>query len=300
MNAVYGRPNVGKSFVGIMAAKEPIQKGGRVLWVDAEDTADTMARRADLLDFEGATSDAFWYTGVDLVADKKAMAEIVWWLGQTDFPSLVVIDACESAGCPSDGTDVRPWLSRFVDPFAKQGIGVLMLDHIPKNSEGRAAGQIGSQYKMAALSGAGLLLTGKPWNQVAGGFIRLKVEKDRQGQLPVIIGDKVTTITGDYVAGEFQYGIGDSVGGNQVSMLGNKVLLELAQEPEGLLGNSEFIARLKCNRDNLIPALKALVEDGLVDKDKEGKYYRYMISTAGLDHVQDSGTQAEMGILEAA
>ena len=300
LNAMYGRPNVGKSFVALMVAQESQAQGGRVLWIDAEDTADTVARRANLLGYAGVADDAFWYTGVDMVSDSKAMHEINWWLRQPAFPGLVIIDACESAGCPSDGSDVRPWFAKFVDPFLKNGIGVLMLDHIPKNAEGRAAGQIGSQYKMASLTGAGIKLSGKPWNQVAGGYVTLTVEKDRQGQLPVVIGEKVATISGDYVNGAFQYTVGESVGGNQVSILGNKVLALLAAEPDGLLGNTAFTDLLKCKRVHLVAALKALVDMALVSKEREGKGYRYTITEQGVEHLDAEGQQGEMELVESA
>ncbi len=212
VSSIYGRPGCGKSFIALDVAKQSLARGSHVLWIDAEDNAETLGRRADLLGCPDAKGDNFWFSAPELIHDDKAMAEIIWWLERGDYPGLVIIDACESAGCPVDGSDVKPWMARFVEPFKAKGIGVLMLDHIPKNSEGRADGPIGSNYKFSSLNGVGLRVSGKPWNQKVGGRITLTSEKDRQGQLPVGLHEKVAVITGDYVDDVFTYAVGKTTG----------------------------------------------------------------------------------------
>ena len=49
VNALYGLPSVGKSWLALMVAISAIRKGGNVLWLDFEDKPDTLARRAALL-----------------------------------------------------------------------------------------------------------------------------------------------------------------------------------------------------------------------------------------------------------
>ena len=140
-------------------------------------------------------------------------------------PGLIVLDAAERAGCPSDGADVAPFFKRMVDPFLAGGASFLLLDHIPKNTDGRAAGGIGSQHKLARVDGAALKVSGKPWNRIKGGRINLTLEKDRQGQLPCGVNEVAAVISGDYVNGAFTYTVGTSSGDNTASMLGDKVLV---------------------------------------------------------------------------
>ena len=162
LSAIYGLPSVGKSWVALLTAREVASTGGRVLWWDFEDKPATLKKRCDALAFtrEDGRGNLRW-ARPSLADDDKAMAQAVLWLQQGERPGLLIIDACESAGCPSDGTDVVPWFTTHVEPFRVDGISVLLLDHIPKSSEDRPAGQIGSQHKLARLDGVALFLQGK-------------------------------------------------------------------------------------------------------------------------------------------
>ena len=121
-------------------------------------------------------------------------------LTSAPFPdySLVVIDAAESSGCPSDGSDVNPWLAKMVDPWKNVGAGVVVLDHLPKQSDGRPPGPIGSQRKRGAVNGASLIISGMPWTKRKGGKIILKNDKDRGGDLPAATGQTVAVVVGTW------------------------------------------------------------------------------------------------------
>ena len=85
-----------------------------------------------------------------------AFAEALEWAKGGDGPTLVVIDSAESAGCPSDGADVAPWLSKLVLPFRDAGATVLVIDHVGKRRQStrpyREPAQVSSRGRRSPVS----------------------------------------------------------------------------------------------------------------------------------------------------
>ena len=128
LNWVFGLPGSGKSWVSLIAIDFAVARGGNVLIMDFEDSAATFQRRAALVGFSPAVHpDNFRYARPGLADAPTAVKEAQEWLA--DAPdgahSLVVIDAAESSGCPSDGADVNPWLAKMVHALARRGRGRL-------------------------------------------------------------------------------------------------------------------------------------------------------------------------------
>ena len=174
LNFCFGTPGGGKSWVALYCVHETLLRGRRAIYWDHEDTPGTLNRRSKLLGLDLADSwrdDQFKYLRPGLDGSALAMAEAMAWVKESDGPTLVVIDSAESAGCPSDGADVAPWLAKIVFPFLEAGCTVLIIDHIPKRKEGRPMGPIGSQHKLARIDGAALLVTGVPWTQKTDGHL---------------------------------------------------------------------------------------------------------------------------------
>ena len=69
-----------------------------------------------------------------------------------------------------------PWFTSHVAPWGKD-VTILLLDHIPKRSDDRAPGAIGSVHKTSMLTGVALLIEGKPWTRKADGRVTLTNEK---------------------------------------------------------------------------------------------------------------------------
>ena len=194
LNFLFGVPGSGKSWVALWCIHETLLRGRRAAYWDHEDTPNTLNRRSklmglDLADFWGDSQFKYLRPGLD--GSTLAMTEAMRWIADGDGPALIVIDSAESAGCPSDGADVAPWLAQIVQPFLDAGCTVLVLDHVPKRKEGRPLGPIGSQHKLAKIDGAALFVSGVPWTQKTDGHLVLTNHKDRHGQLPAPIGKAV-------------------------------------------------------------------------------------------------------------
>ena len=196
LNSVYGLPAVGKSWVALICAVKVLEAGGRVVWWDFEDVPDTLARRSMLLGALDDVADTDRFRMIAPDADEAGIAAAVEWL--TGHDGLVVIDAAESAGCPSDGAAVTDWYQTHVDWWRPSGAAILLLDHIPKRRTDRPRGAIGSQHKLARIDGAALRADGKPWTKQLGGTLLLTVEKDRPGDIIAPAGSTVAAIVGSY------------------------------------------------------------------------------------------------------
>ena len=102
LNAIFGQPGGGKSWIGLQALVLTVLQGGRVLWLDFEDRPATFQDRARALGFEPREHhDSHKWLPPTIMEDdeQQAFAAAVAWVSEYEG-SLVVIDAATQAGCP--------------------------------------------------------------------------------------------------------------------------------------------------------------------------------------------------------
>lgn len=153
---MYSEPEVGKTWVGLMLAREVIKRDGRVLWIDEELGSGVFVERMKTAGMSPEdASERFGhieFPGFGRVTpdDKYAWKEILRRAG----PDLVVIDtatdALTEAGVDENrGDEVTAWVKDFAEPARQRGAAVLVLDHVPKSSEARKDYAVGSRAKRA-------------------------------------------------------------------------------------------------------------------------------------------------------
>ena len=201
-------------------------------------------------------------------------------------PGLVVIDSCESAGCPSDGGAVKPWFDKFCKPWESIGATLLLLDHVPKRKEERPLGAIGSTHKRSKMTGAAIFVTGTPWNQLEGGKLLLVNHKDRAGQLMVSPNKPICNIIATYVDGVLAYTITpperEDIDAAQVA---DSLLFEIAKMgSDGVTGSRAVRSLVKHKGKTADIALEDLMKAGLVDRYKTGKAWLYFATPEGNRH----------------
>ena len=204
-NTLFGKPGTAKSYLAILVMLRAMQQGGRVILADHEDRPTTLYERAAGMGIEGQfmNVEAFRYLDHELFADEQVAARMgaIEWLKDAKNPeySLVVIDAAESAGCPSDGAPVMTWIQDHVHLWATEGLGVLLIDHLPKRKTigDDVIGPIGSQAKLASITGSALEVKGTAWTRKRDGQVSLVVHKDRLGFLPPR-GQLAAIVTGEH------------------------------------------------------------------------------------------------------
>ena len=289
LNWIYGLPGCGKSFVCEITLIEAVMRGGRALYLDYEDSAKTFHQRAAILGFDPKTyADSFKYIHGGLSEYPAVQAEAMEWLAGAVDPEMnvVIIDAAESSGCPSDGAPVNDWLEKVVMPWRTPGVqtGVVVSDHIPKSRE-RADGPIGSQRKLAAVDGISLLVGGYCWSKSKGGRITLTSDKDRTGSY----GKKqpVATILGEWERGAFSHRIVDPTREDNVnSNIGGVILNAVAAEgPTGFKGKSKLYQQVGGNRNAVFATIDNLIEGGMLTASKAGQTDVYKITEGGQQYV---------------
>ena len=287
LNWLYGLPSSGKSFVGAMGASEAVLRGGRVMFLDYEDNKKTFQQRAAILGLNPKDhADSFRYIHGGLADSPLAMAQAEDWLSQADDMemSLVVIDAAESSGCPSDGASVNEWLAKVVQPWERLGVTIIVIDHIPKQREGRPDGPIGSQRKLAAVTGIALKVTGNCWSKTKNGRLVLTCEKDRTGNYAK--GEKVAAIVGEWdSAGAFGYRIVNPAQGDDDNANMGGAILEYVYDamPAGVDSKRAIISNVKGKSGDISNTIDNLVEGGLLVKSALGKGHNYTITGNGIE-----------------
>ena len=289
LNSVFGEPGVGKSWVALVGAVSALRKGGRVLWLDFEDTASTLAVRAKALGVLGEVeSPNFRFLAPSFAEDDGNFHVAATWLADRPY-SLVVLDSLEAAGCPSDGGDVMPWFQKFSHPFRDRGVGRLFLDHVPKQRLDRPRGGIGSQRKLAEVDGAALAVGGRPWTKNSGGSLKLVIHKDRGGDLPGSIGKTIALIHGEYTSGNLGYWIvAPDVEAEGVDVTLD-VLSHIASLPDGVKGLRTLRKAIKGRAVDVDNAISDLRSNGFIVVSKNGKANVYGITQAGLDTLAEEG-----------
>ena len=298
LNFIFGTPGSGKSWVALHCVHEALMRRHRSVYWDHEDTASTLKRRSSLMGLDLAdfwADGQFKYLRAGLDGSTVAMTEAMAWVQGGDGPTLVVIDSAESAGCPSDGADVAPWLAKIVLPFRDAGATVLVIDHVGKHRENRPLGPIGSQHKLARVDGAALLVTGVPWTQKTDGHLVLTNHKDRHGQLPAPNGKAVARLVGTHEHGTLYLSIvapekDDNLEEAYIPTL--RALLSAG--PDGVHGQKAMRDLVVGRANQRDKTIGDLVEQGFVLKTPgaRGQKVHYSITALGLEELGDSDDDA--------
>ena len=284
LNGVFGLPGGGKSWIGLQALVDAVGQGGRALWLDFEDSPSTFRDRARALGFEPRVhSESHKWLPPSIMEDEEAQAfeAAVAWISAFEN-GLVVIDAATQAGCPPDGSDVEPWYRVHVDPWRQANVGVLVIDHVPKRSEERPRGQIGSQSKLARVDGAALYIHGRSWTRDKDGSLKLVVHKDRPGHLPAAAGETAAIAFGHH----------EDNGLLKIQFVPPSEAVDaqpVADDLLAALGEGGGVAPSKRAYRDLIEgansakdaAMTLLIEAGLVEMKRGSKANRYTVTADG-------------------
>ena len=282
LNVLAGEPGGGKSWLVVETARQTLERGGRVMIWDFEDELKTFAKRL------AAVGGREWLGNENLImadrtmADELAdnedgLAEHVHFLNQGTVPGMVAIDSAESAGLAPDDNNTRPWYIDHVDPFLFGGVGVLLLDHVPKQKLGRPPGPIGSQGKRARLNGACLVVSGgNPWTMVEDGKFALRVDKDRGGELPPR-GKVACVIKGEHVDGVLRLTVAAPDASTDANDLTGKLMAAIVAAGDvGISGQKGIRSAVKGSGKAVDKALDMLLAEGLVVSFKNGRGYTYV------------------------
>ena len=268
-NWASGPKKNGKSMAALMAMQEVIEGGGRVIYVDLENSAHDTAKRIYALGGEGLLwlcqpqQGRFRRIRQNPSHEPAALEWLREWTRQ-DRTALVVIDSVTSAGCPVANPDISEWVWQWISPLKPTRSAIFCIDHTPADGKAKP---VGSFFKGALLDGCGLIIRGKPWKPAGQlpGQIQVTLDGDRPGEVPAIDGDCIATISGWWSGGVFCYAIeapGQATKSATARRITTDILSQVAMHPAGIAGKT-LRKTITGSYDAIGKALKQGETDGL-------------------------------------
>lgn len=265
-----GPPEAAKTWAAFAVALEQLRsdKTATIVHVDFEMYAYETRDRLRLM---GATTEQINRV-LHYEPETPANPEILGALCEQHSPSLVIIDAAAGAYALQGLDDnkrgeVELFARSFVDPFRRQGVATIILDHVVKNAEGRGMFSIGSERKVGGTDVHLGFEPVVPFGRGRIGLVKIRTHKDRGAYLPrphaaelELRSDRDTHA----VTWEFRPVAGESGDGDpwQPTALMEKVSTFLEQAgPEGVSRNN-VESYVTGKRDYLRRAMDELVAGG--------------------------------------
>jgi hypothetical protein len=188
LHSVAGAPGGGKSWIAQVLSSQLLMTGSVVLYIDLEDTPDSIVSRLKTLGVPDQTIlDRFGYVSPSEPLPEGGVAVLDAW---GDAADLVVIDGVTDAMTlhgwnPLDNKDAALFIQRLVRPFGSgtRQPAVLLVDHVTKSKDNRGNYALGAQHKLAAVQVQFTVETTTPFDQDHDGTITMSVTKDRYGQV---------------------------------------------------------------------------------------------------------------------
>ena len=276
VNEIHSEPGIGKTNVLIATVIAEIREGKKVLYIDPEDSPQGFVIRMRAMG--ASTEQALEYVRYlhNPTIDQIQKAQI--W-AQQNRPSLVILDGmAESIAAQgfdeNEAKDVLEFLSENIRPFAEAGSAVVLADHVTKSSEGRGQFARGSGAKAGRYDGVSYeVVKGKEYRPGEEGFLKLKIQKDRNGgvgrrgeiyaELHFTPGeDGITTIATFCEPEEKQAGSG------RPKAIIDKILKHL-----GINGKTNLseLRKIAGNTERAGEAIELLINEGKIATRKEGK-----------------------------
>lgn len=285
VHSLIGVGEAGKSMMCLIPVKEVLDRGGRVLWIDYEDTEEAFVTRLeefgiprsqwDRIDYLNPSKNLFSRQTNQTTKGWSDLQELV----KARKHELAIIDAMTGAmsldglNTNYDG-DVEQTYKWLTAPLAEQGVTVVVIDHLAKNPEGRYDSAIGSIRKKTGITGATFLAeVGERWSRPDGrepsyGRIDLRILRDRVGYLRQ--GNKQD---GDVIASIEVCATPDGMidlrpkRPHQVSSkTSNRKWAEILDYLDGADGasKSEVYEAVKGNKSDFLRTIREMVKKGLI------------------------------------
>ena len=191
VNGIIGESESGKTWVALLAARQALEAGQAVMYLDFEDTASGIVGRLRSMGCRDEWFGNLTYISPDETLSDNAKRDLAETVA-SGHPDLVVLDGFNAAmtlmGLDiNDNGDATSFSQRLLKPLARTGACVVYVDHVPKNKDQRAKGGIGAQAKRAMTTGCAIAVdVAAAFGRGMTGRLRLTIDKDRPGHVRAI------------------------------------------------------------------------------------------------------------------
>lgn len=269
-----GEPESGKSWIATNEVRATLDRGERVLYIDAESSGAVIVGRLLALGAAAAQiAGGLVYVRPDDPLTDHALEQLVrqgpYGLavidGQTDTYGLLGLD-------PYSNQDVAVFQRRLVRPFTAAGAAVLLPDHVVKSKEARGRFALGAGHKLAGVAVSYNVEVIDAPSRTHTGTLKVRVMKDRHGHVRAnATGDVIALVTIDPSNGGEQVtvtlGPPDSTSTNgkfRPSVYMERVSIFVEQNP-GASGN-DIAKKVEGKKDYKATATDVLVAEGYITR----------------------------------
>ena len=193
-NYLAGDKSTGKTWIALEALAVAVHVYAmRVVWLDAEDSAEVFSERLARLGHRDMTTSPYvrrlnWSDWIE--ADPLDRAAVAAWLANGGNGGHMFIDSGSATESGDSADTFAAWKTRhLVHP------ATTIIEHVSKDPE-RRFGPAGSLRKGATASGSVLLIEGAPWTAHHDGSVDVRLDKDRPGGIPYRKGELCARIRG--------------------------------------------------------------------------------------------------------
>lgn len=189
VHAFNAESETGKSMLALYCCAERIMAGEHVGYIDFEDSPSGVVER--MLGFgvpAAAMLDRFHYVRPDDPIDGKARLKVREMVRV--FPvTIVVIDGVAEAlaltgWSENEATDIAAFYNSIPRAIAREGVAVVLIDHLVKDREKQGNDARGSGHKRAGIDGASYKLeVVKPFVRGGQGIAKVVLTKDRPARV---------------------------------------------------------------------------------------------------------------------
>ena len=182
---LFGKPDIGKTWISLYCIKHAIDRGGRVIHFDKEGNSRKVKRRLKVLGLRNRFENLIWQD--EFSPDKEnELHSYFAFLREAENPqySIVVFDSNMMWGGQnySDWDEQSKWYNSYVKPFVSQGNTVFMVGHSSDKSD--SEDYMGTTALRSNPDQVFILLKDKKKktiNPEEDGFLNIKQIKDRDG-----------------------------------------------------------------------------------------------------------------------
>jgi hypothetical protein len=280
---VFGEPEAGKGWFVAKAAKEQLDAGEHVLYIDFDDQDRRLivARLRALGVTDNQIRTQFHYITPDEPLDEEGRKAIDLVLHSWE-PTLAILDGFTDALTLhnvrlNENTEIAKWMRDLPSALRRCGIAVVLIDHVPKDGSSHGY-SIGGMHKRAKCDVSYELVLRKSLGRGMTGRSVVKEWKDRPGHVKRLGKNRVVAeLVGESLPGDAMdlALVPPTEKSGKKRLTGYMEKVSKAVEAKPGLSITQLREAVPGGSDYIDSARETLIEEGYVEPRQEGQATRH-------------------------